>query len=147
MLKTGLIYLVFGLFIYFVNYSEGLRILAIYPVNARGHYIIGERLARGLAEKGHQVDVYSHFPLKKPVPNYNDFSLAGSLPSVQNNFSYDTVNDLNTNVNTVIEKFGQPICDLLGLPVFQKLLKDPPKYDVVIIEVRIILFCIFKFNV
>ena len=136
MLKSVLINRLLVFLIYFINDSRGLKILAVYPFQGKSHFIVGERLARGLAAKGHQVDVYSHFPLKEPIPNYNDFSLAGSMPQVHNNMSYEVINNLDSTKD-IIQSFGYPVCNLLGLPIFQKLLKNPPKYDVIIVEVRI----------
>ena len=136
MLKSVLINTLLVFFIHFINDSKGLKILSIHSYQGKSHFIMGERLARGLAAKGHQVDVYSHFPLKEPIPNYNDFSLAGSLPQVQNNMTYKDINGIE-NIKVIIEGMGNPVCNLLNLPIFQKLLKNPPKYDIVIVEVRI----------
>ncbi|CAB0041466.1 unnamed protein product [Trichogramma brassicae] len=74
--------------------SHGLRILGIFPLQGKSHFIMGEALMRGLAAKGHRVDVYSHFPLKKPIPNYTDYSLAGTLPALANNMSFNYMNSI-----------------------------------------------------
>lgn len=48
--------------------AQNYKILAILPLNSRSHFVMFERLLKGLAEKGHEVDVVSHFPQKKPIP-------------------------------------------------------------------------------
>lgn len=98
-----------------------------------------EKLMKGLAEKGHQIDVYSHFPQKKAIPNYNDFSLDGSLPRAVNNMSYEAFKQFeNVNLEIMMNQLANPVCELHDLPIFQKLFEDLKKkqpYDVVIIEV------------
>lgn len=93
---------------------------------------------KGLAAKGHQVDVYSHFPLKRPPPNYTDYSLKGTMPSLLNNLTYSDVTQFQgaPNVERLIALAGNPQCELLGQPIFENLLKNPPKYDVVFVEVH-----------
>ena len=103
---------------------------------------MGGSLMRGLAWRGHRVDVYSHFPLKEPMPNYRDYSLAGSLHQMVNNVTYDELVNKFLKAPSLIESWleagGPPICKLMELPVFQKLIHDPPKdppYDLIISEV------------
>ena len=38
-----------------------------------------------LAAKGHQADVYGHFPLKTPIPNYTDSSLIETVLNLISN--------------------------------------------------------------
>ncbi|XP_023314407.1 uncharacterized protein LOC106648144 [Trichogramma pretiosum] len=120
---------------------NSLRILGIFPLQGKSHFVMSEALMKGLAAKGHQVDVYGHFPLKKSIPNYTDYSLAGTLPAFANNMTYEFMESFSKRISMkqMLEIVGEPICDLLNLPIFQKLLKDPPKYDLVIVE-------IFMFN-
>jgi glucuronosyltransferase len=122
------------------NPSHELRILGLFPLHGRSHFIICEALMRNLAKQGHQVDVYSHFPLREPIPNYTDYSLEGLTGSLSNNMSYAPF-DVKTNLFSLQElmvMYGEPICELINLPVFQKLMHEPPNnpgYDLVIIEV------------
>ena len=121
---------------------NGLRILALYPLHGKSHFVMCERLTKVLAEKGHQVDVYSHFPLKKPIPNYNDFSLEGTIPAIVNNMTYDYFQQFqDINLKVMMEQVANPVCELMNVPVFQQLLEKLKKeqpYDLVIIEVSYI---------
>lgn len=98
-----------------------------------------ETLAKSLASKGHEIDVYSHFPLKTPIPNYKDFSLKGTLPVVVNNMSYDYFQQFQTpNMKNMLDQLGNKICELMYTEKFQELFKSLKKnqpYDLVIIEV------------
>jgi len=40
-----------------------------------------EELMKGLAKRGHQVDVVTHFPQKNPIPNYTEYQLGGEIVS------------------------------------------------------------------
>lgn len=121
-----------------IHYCLGLRILGVFPFPVKSHAVMQLTIMKELASRGHQVDVYSHFPLKKPPPNFTDFSLKGSMPSTLNNFTYDDVLTFHgtVNVEEVMVWSGNPLCELLSQPVFQNLLKNPPKYDLVIVEVE-----------
>ncbi|XP_031777448.1 UDP-glucuronosyltransferase 2A3 [Nasonia vitripennis] len=120
--------------------TEGLRILGLFPLHGKSHFVMCEALMRGLAARGHQVDVYSHFPLKQPVANYTDFSLAGSIPLLSNSMSFELMNSFggdSISIPQLLKLGADPICELLNLPIFQKLLRQPPSdppYDVVIVE-------------
>ncbi|XP_058790297.1 UDP-glucosyltransferase 2-like [Phymastichus coffea] len=133
------------LIVFYLNarQGDGLRILGIFPFQMSSHFITCEQLMRGLAAKGYQVDVYSHFPLTTPVPNYRDFSLQGTLPPISNNVTYEvaTASDLFSLKNNWFESRQKAICELLGHPHFQKLLHNPPRdppYDLVITELSIV---------
>ena len=124
-----------------VQPSYGLRILGLFPFQVHSHFVMCEELMRGLAAKGHQVDVYSHFPQKKPLPNYTDFSLKGTLPAVSNNLTFDvaSITAPEEIIKYWLKIHGTSVCGLLKHPLFQKLFHNPPKdppYDVVITEVN-----------
>ncbi|TGZ54174.1 UDP-glucosyltransferase 2-like isoform X1 [Temnothorax longispinosus] len=119
--------------------ANGYRILGVFPLQGKSHWIMQEALMKELARRGHQVDVVTHFPLEKPIPNYTDISLKGSLPQVTNNI---TAVELKAGLSTPsISKFfaiaGSAICALLDHPKIQELIKNPPQdppYDIVIQE-------------
>ena len=41
----------------------------------KSHWGIGHSIMKTLANAGHEVHMISPFPLKKPIPNYNDIHL------------------------------------------------------------------------
>ena len=97
---------------------------------------MAERLMTSLAERGHEVDVVTHFPLKKPPPNYNQISLDGTLPVVVNNMNASNVTTFgNLNVKMLMEVAGTRICELMSHKQFQDILKKPKEYDLIIVEV------------
>lgn len=108
------------------------------PMNSMN--VICEELMTGLAERGHQVDVYSHFPPKKPIPNFTHFNLLGSLPAMTNNISFTMLTSVSfaESLRLWVQAWGKEQCELLEHPHFQKLIKNPPKdpsYDLVVLEV------------
>ncbi|XP_069670475.1 UDP-glucosyltransferase 2-like [Periplaneta americana] len=56
--------------------SEAARILGLINYPGRSQYVVFHTYFKALAARGHHVDVYSYYPLNKPVPNYTDFSIA-----------------------------------------------------------------------
>lgn len=119
------------------NNVDGLKILGLFPLPGKSHFSTGEELFKILADRGHQLDVVSHFPQKKLYPNYNDISLDGSLPMTLNNITFnETKQARGFAFRQFIEKTGLETCDLLGHPRVQELIKKPKgSYDVIIVEV------------
>ncbi|XP_017877327.1 UDP-glucuronosyltransferase 2B14-like [Ceratina calcarata] len=120
--------------------SDGYRILGMFPYNGKSHFIMFEHLMKALARKGHQVDVISTFPLKKPYPNYNDLIVLPTARDFMNNMTYDEMHNMirASSAFAVATMTGNDICENLKYPKFQELIRNPPKdppYDVVIMEV------------
>lgn len=120
---------------------HGYRILGLFPFHGSSHFVMFEQLMKALARKGHQVDVISTFPLKKPYPNYtNIINLSVSVHLV-NNMSFDRMllfSDVQAGYATPNE-IGNPLCEHLGNEGIQQILRNPPNdppYDVVLIEVQ-----------
>lgn len=123
------------------NESSCYRILGIFPFNAKSHMMMFEQLMKGLARRGHQVDVVSSFIQKQPYPNYTDIYLPTALPKMVNNMSYEILHDIikNDMVSFLATQAGNLVCEKgLQDPQIQNILKNPPNnppYDLVIVEV------------
>lgn len=116
--------------------TESLRILALFPLNSKSHQAMCDRLARELSSRGHQLDVYSHYPPKNPILNYHHYNLDGSLRSLTNNMSYNAAVQFQAqNARDILAAVGTPSCKIMQLPLFHRLFDEPPSYDLVIIEV------------
>ncbi|KAL0120583.1 hypothetical protein PUN28_008344 [Cardiocondyla obscurior] len=114
---------------------HGYRLLGLFPFEGRSHFIVSEQLMKGLARKGHQVDVVSKFPLKKPYPNYTNIVTLPMDVVLANNMSYDFIQQLNTLEISAIMA-GNNLCEYLENVAIKELAqpKNPP-YDAVLIEV------------
>jgi glucuronosyltransferase len=123
-----------------LSICHAYRYLGISPLSSWSHFNIFDSLIKGLIDKGHQVDVISHFPQKKPYPNYTNI-VNIELYKLTNNMTYEFISKIiNTDVVKIIAlRYGNQICQIyLQHPVIQKLVRDPPKdppYDAVIMEV------------
>ena len=121
---------------------HGYRILGVFPFNGKSHFMMFEHLMKALARKGHQVDVISTFPLKKPYPNYNDMIVLPAARQFMNNMTYDEINTLfrDSVISAVADLAGNLVCEHLNDPQIQELIQNPPKdppYDAIIMEVWI----------
>lgn len=118
--------------------THAYNILAVFPFNGKSHNIMFEALAVGLAKRGHQVDVITHFPLKNPPPNYREVvNLKGTARDVVNSFTLKYALSLNYHLIYQISSFfGRDVCELMALDRMQKFIKNPPRasYDLVIVE-------------
>lgn len=59
------------------------KILGVFPVGAKSHYIIGNSLMKGLAEKGHEVTVISPYKESTPIPNYRTIQVIDVYESIE----------------------------------------------------------------
>lgn len=122
--------------------ARALRILGLFTYNGKSHFIVHEKILKALAERGHQVDVVSHFPLEKPFPNYTQVvDLEGILPDLKNNLRYEAMTR-NTVGKSMIPMLatthGGDLCDLMDQPRFKELINNPPndpRYDLLIVDV------------
>lgn len=132
------------------------RILGIFPINLQSHNNVFESVTKALARHGHQVDVISHFDLKKPVKNYTTIiNLDGTLKKASNKWDADRAKKVaNTElVKLIVNDCGNNLCDLLSFEKIQKFLQNlpnDPAYDLVITEVFIfsnsnIIFIVFYY--
>lgn len=122
-----------------VEICSGYRILGIYPVPIRSHFIIINQLLKGLAKKGHQVDLISIFPGKEKLhPNYNQIiTLSAEFSQIFPRINITTARNFGWNLSLIAD-LGYKICENMGNPEFLKLVRDPPKdppYDVIITQV------------
>ncbi|XP_043268668.1 UDP-glucosyltransferase 2-like [Venturia canescens] len=120
--------------------TESYRILGVFPFHGKSHFMMFEALMKGLARRGHQIDVISPFPLKKPYPNYTDIiRIEPDQPQVVNNMSFDTFQYLQNDMTYFIATaMGNKICEQLEKPKILNLIQNPPTnppYDLVMTEI------------
>lgn len=125
----------------YLSVCQGYRYLGVFPFHGKSHFVMFEHLMKGLARKGHQVDVISCFPLKKPYPNYTDIVKLKAPVQLVNNLTFEMMKSLigGNPVYAVATMGGNDICQYLAKPEIQNLVRDPPKdppYDAVFVEVR-----------
>lgn len=61
------------------NDVNALKILGVFPMISRSHYIVGHALMKGLADAGHEVTIICPFRQKNPIKNYKEIFLEGLL--------------------------------------------------------------------
>ncbi|KAL2748506.1 UDP-glucosyltransferase 2-like [Vespula maculifrons] len=118
--------------------TDGYRILGVFPINGRSHWIMMEALMKGLAERGHQVDVVTHFKTRSTNPNYREIILENILGSAVNNLTAKEILYFGSmNIERLTYMAGLKLCELMEQPRLQEIIKNPPKnppYDLVITE-------------
>ncbi|XP_065158663.1 LOW QUALITY PROTEIN: UDP-glycosyltransferase UGT5-like [Atheta coriaria] len=127
-----LIFLTLG----FCSCAIGSRILGLFPVPIRSHYVFYEKLLVALSSRGHTVDVITHFPSGETIKNFNELSVAGSMPTLENNISIAD-HDWKTIVHYALEfaNMGNDACtSVLKHPLIQELKTPSKQYDLVITE-------------
>lgn len=122
--------------------DDAYRILSIFPFQSRSHHMMFDAIIKSLARKGHQMDVMTLYPLKKPMQNYNVVvNLEGKQPSLVNQWDVKFASELGDDTLPIIAlPFGNGLCEYLAIPELQAIIKNPPQnppYDLVIVEVNI----------
>ncbi|XP_046607750.1 UDP-glucosyltransferase 2-like isoform X1 [Neodiprion virginianus] len=134
----------------FGRHAKGARILGMFPLQGKSHFAMFKEVLKSLANAGHQVDVVSHFPLENAPPNYTDIiSLRGTGIVVHNSMTYELLQSISSApMQVVIKLAGNDVCESLGKPEMQNLIKNPPTdppYDLVITEL-FFASCYFAFG-
>ncbi|XP_044019341.1 uncharacterized protein LOC122859724 [Aphidius gifuensis] len=115
-------------------------ILAFFPLNVRSHFMMFERLAKGLARRGHQVDVVSPYPLVTPMKNYTDITVEPLVTENINDFSYNHFYQYNNimQFEMYATQIGNDVCDsILKNSKIKNIINNPPTnppYDLFIME-------------
>lgn len=126
----------------FMQSIEGYRILCLFPFNGASHFRMFDALCKGLARRGHRIDMISHFPTEGSITNYTDIvDLSGTWKSVVNGFSIEEGKSLQRTITySKATEFGGDLCRLMARERMQKFIKNPPKdppYDLIITEVSV----------
>nr|XP_023012471.1 UDP-glucuronosyltransferase 2C1-like isoform X1 [Leptinotarsa decemlineata] len=121
--------------------GNSLKILVVFPLPGPSHFILGNSLARGLVEAGHEVTIVSPFEDKNPPKNgrYTSVKLEGAKEAIESTNKNINMFDLvNVNPFTFI-----PFMNFMGNVItnttltnanFKKLINSDQKFDVVVIE-------------
>ncbi|XP_065157289.1 LOW QUALITY PROTEIN: UDP-glycosyltransferase UGT5-like [Atheta coriaria] len=115
---------------------DGSKILGIFPMPSKSHYILGEALLRGLAAKGHQVTMISPYTLDKPMKNYKDVVIDGMVELKDANAHRFT--SLNTTIlekaNLMFELFPAIYHTAHNSTNVREFVKKGEKYDLCVVS-------------
>jgi hypothetical protein len=89
-----------------VHGVEGARILGLFPLPSHSHFAVPSALLKELANRGHQVTVYSPFPEKSQTPNYTNIDTRATRDDFLRHTSKLTV------VNSFVSGLSSILCDL-----------------------------------
>lgn len=123
--------------------SDSLRILGMFPFPAKSHFQMFSAVMKELARRGHQVDVVSLFPSKKPIPNYTEIDIrVEGVTLISDNLNYTRAREYKSMfMRHVVQGGGIGPCDSLGHPNMQKILKtEKGVYDVLVVQVSFLLY-------
>ncbi|XP_033212469.1 UDP-glucuronosyltransferase 2B1-like [Belonocnema kinseyi] len=130
-------YFVILLINFLMRESDSYRILGVFPLAYRSHNIFFDALMKGLAKKGHQVDVISHYESKNYKTVLNLSKVDFLFPGIE----FDTIRAAQEFVADTVEalagSYATHMCELLGHEKMQDFIRNIPKdspYDVIILE-------------
>ncbi|XP_067632107.1 UDP-glycosyltransferase UGT5-like isoform X2 [Eurosta solidaginis] len=115
-----------------------LKILGLFPHPGISHFKFFHPIMRGLAEKGHDVTVISHFPDKAPPIKYRDIPLSNQ-PTLSNSVDLKFFENRRF-YNHFVEFFllydwGKDACNhTLRSDALAQVLRQRQRFDVIIME-------------
>ncbi|XP_043268666.1 UDP-glycosyltransferase UGT5-like [Venturia canescens] len=123
----------------FLVRTEGYRILGIFPFCSKSHQMMFDALSKGLARRGHQLEIVTCFPPKKPIANFTVLmNVENSQTPLVNSWTVDLALNVGSDtLKAIIEVYGNDLCHLMGREEMQRIIKNPPKdppYDLIIVE-------------
>lgn len=123
-----------------VQLCTSYRILFAYPFEGKSHFIFVHQLLKGLAHKGHQVDIISSFPPTEKFPNITQIiTLPRPKKTFVNSLSFEIAKSFNNDLSWM-KSLGENMCEKLGSPEILNLAQNPPKdppYDMLMVTVNI----------
>ncbi|XKL68000.1 hypothetical protein PGB90_003491 [Kerria lacca] len=118
--------------------SESARILGIFPIKSRSHHSINQPIVKGLALKGHNVIIVSHFESESNGSNYKEILFGDDLMSFVDTISINEIDKHNPIINflrTMLElEYG--LCRrIFEMDFIKKIIKSKEKsFDLIIAE-------------
>nr|XP_043068706.1 UDP-glucosyltransferase 2 isoform X2 [Drosophila bipectinata]XP_043068707.1 UDP-glucosyltransferase 2 isoform X2 [Drosophila bipectinata] len=118
------------------------QILGLFSHPGKSHFNFFRPIFLALAKRGHNISMYSYFPLEKPIDNYTDYVFHG-MPVLTDmvdlkNFESDWKPlGLPFKIPTyfMLHDWGLRSCKVaLNSPLIAQLLESPTRFDVVILE-------------
>lgn len=59
------------------QHSAAYKVLGVFPTMSKSHYILGSKIMKELADRGHEVTVLTPFPMHKGVGNLTEVLVDG----------------------------------------------------------------------
>ncbi|KAF7266712.1 hypothetical protein GWI33_019985 [Rhynchophorus ferrugineus] len=125
--------------VFYCEIVSGLKLLVVFPVPARSHYILGNALGKGLANQGHEVTLIGGFSEPNPPKNYKEIVLDADALREQEKHTKRNMFDM-ASVSPFFQIFFlNYVSDMIMNFFFnstdvQALLKSNETFDAVILE-------------
>lgn len=89
--RRAVMLLLLAAIVCFSSLSESAKILALFPIGLKSHFLIFDSLMMKLAERGHNVTVYSAFTKNRKIANYNEIDGSNCLTISERHFDIDNI--------------------------------------------------------
>lgn len=119
--------------------TESAKILGIFTVNSRSHHSINQPILKGLASRGHEVTIISHFKSPATIQNYTEILLDDGLQSFIDSIPVNEAKNLTELMGYIkmvstIER--QSCTHVLNMKYIQELINSEEKsIDLLMVEV------------
>ncbi|GLH07894.1 UDP-glucuronosyltransferase [Gryllus bimaculatus] len=129
-LTPSLCSMALGLALALADSAGAARILALFTIPGRSHFIVTSSLARALAERGHEVVVVSPFTTSNPPANYTDLTISDPMDTAAKTDFYSLGNLSPVAMLLYMWSMGVGMCrGNLADPKLKTLIHSKEKFD------------------
>lgn len=120
----------------FLGVSNGAKILGLFPYHGLSHYMVFQPLLIELAERGHNVTVISHHPLRHNVPaNFRNVDVSSAIEKYTNNVAIRSpmYGNILVQLQGLYRHFDEDDA-VLGSDGMKEFLRSGEQFDLVLTE-------------
>ena len=134
--KMRMFAIIFLIFFSCSHVSWSYKILAVLPFPSKSHYAIADPLLVKLAELGHDVTVYSPYPKKDKISNYEEVDIGQCFSFSMDMLTIDYLVSRGSNpfLNLLIPFLSYLFVNFDNCEPLMMLLNSTKNYDVLITE-------------
>ncbi|XKL67571.1 hypothetical protein PGB90_003062 [Kerria lacca] len=114
------------------------KILGIFPTYSKSHYLMNQPITKGLAARGHNVTIISHFKSESNLNNYEEIIFGDNLRSFVDTVTINEAREMNRLLNHLSQALTmeyESCLNILKSHFLQKIIKSKEKsFDLIIAE-------------
>ncbi|XP_037038245.1 UDP-glycosyltransferase UGT5-like [Bradysia coprophila] len=119
--------------------TDGLKVLTIAPFSSKSHFAIANAISKTLHKAGHNITMLSPFPLKKPLQNHTDISVAKTMAALEEEDDMNIFDFRSVPMVAMLPFMYYMMHTLVDSVMVDdevtKFMESKEKYDVCIVEV------------
>ncbi|XP_044752267.1 UDP-glycosyltransferase UGT5-like [Coccinella septempunctata] len=136
-------------FAFYCTVADAAKILAVFPVPVRSHFVMTKTILTALAAKGHDIDLYTIFPEEEMIPRIRHYQIP-NIELLETPLSVEELRAIPVaemiDVMFTEKSNGNYVCEKsFKTEILRKLKQSKQHYDLVLLEMFVV-DCFFGFS-